>query len=113
MTKEDEYKGNGNLAIRTYFYIKSGLNMVNDFKYIFAGLFTAYFTFKFSNPYIIFALFIIGLPILFAMGYVNTHYISRVVEWLTIKYGSHYSIKQYELMEKQTKLLQKLLKKLK
>ncbi len=111
--KDTEYKGSRNLAIRVYFYIKSGLNMVNDFKYIFAGLFAVVITYKMTNPLVLVALFFVGLPILFVMGYINTHYISRVVEWLTIKYGSHYGIKQYELMEKQTKLLEKLLKKLK
>lgn len=113
MKHNEEYKGKANLLIRAYFYIKSGLNVLNDFKYLVAGIFAVVITYKMTNPLILVAMFLVGLPVLFIMGYVNTHYISKVVEWLSIKYGSHYGIKQYELMEKQTKLLEKLLKKLK
>lgn len=106
----EEYKGKDTLLIKIYFYITSGLGIVNEFRNLFLGLFAMYFTFKLTDPWIIVLLFAISLPTLWIMGYINVHKVSKIKEWLNVKYGSHYSIAQYDLMKRQVELLEEIAK---
>ena len=104
---EDEYKGKETLLIRLYFYLNNGLGVVNDFRNLFLGLFALYYTLKLQNPWILLGLFLVSLPTLCIMGYVNVHKVSKIKDWLNIKYGSHYGIEQFNLMKKMVELLEK------
>lgn len=99
------------LLIKLYFYVNSGVVVINDFRNLGLGIFALYFALKLSNPLFLGGLFIISIPILFIMGWVNIHKISKVRERLSIQHGTHYGIKQFELQEKMVKLLEELNKK--
>jgi hypothetical protein len=108
MNKEEYLQGKGNFAIRVYFYMLSGVSIVNEFRNLFLGIFALYFTLKLENPLWLIGMFVVCVPILVVAGYYNVHKISKVKEWLSVKFGTHYSIKQFELMEKQVELLTKI-----
>ena len=109
----DEYlQGKENWFIRMYFYLKSGNSLVNDFRNLGIGIFLAYLALKMDNPWLLIAMLVVAVPILIILGYYLTHRISKVMEWLSTKFSTHYGIKTFELMEKQVKLLEEINEKL-
>lgn len=102
-----------NLFIQVYFYVNSGVLIVNDFRNIGLGIFALYFALKLANPLYLVLMSLVSLPILAVMGYYNVHKISKVRERLSVKHGTHYGIKQFELTQEQVKLLKEINKKLK
>lgn len=113
MSNNEEYlQGKENWFIRMYFYLKSGNSLVNDFRNLGLGIFLAYLALKMDNPWILLIMLIVAVPILIVLGYYLTHRISKVMEWLSTKYSTHYGIKSFELMEKQVKLLEEINRKL-
>jgi len=57
-------------------------------------------------------MFLVSIPILIAVGYYNIHKVAKVSEQLSVKHGTHYGIKQFELMEEQVRLLKEIKEKL-
>ena len=100
------------LLIKTYFYVHSGQSVVDSFRYLIIGVFALYVTLKLVNPVFLVLMFIFSIPILFVIGWFNVHKISKVSERLSIEHGTHYGMKQFELIEKQTKLLEEIKDKL-
>ena len=99
--------------IKIYFYLNNGVGILNNFRNLFLGVFALYFTLKLTSPILLVAMFIIAIPILVVCGYYNVHHIAKLSEQLSTKFGTHYGIKQFELIEEQTKLLRKIEKLLK
>lgn len=97
--------------IKVYFYITSGQSVVDQFRYLIMGVFTLYIMLKLTSYTYLILMFVIAMPILFLLGWLNIHFISKVRERLSMKYGTYYSIKQYELQEKTVELLEKLVNK--
>lgn len=97
-----------NKSIRLWFYLNRGVDIFNQFKYLFALIFGIYFTFKLKNAVWILAMVGISLPILLIFGYLQTHRIGRVNDWLNIKFSSHYGKYNFELLEEILKELKKL-----
>lgn len=100
--------GRQNWLIRMYFYLTNGVGILNEFRNLFLGIFALYFTLKLENPLWLAGMLLVSTPVLIFAGYYNVHKISKVKEWLSMKFGTHYSIKQYELMEKQVELLEEI-----
>lgn len=97
MINEEQYlKGNKNFLIRMYFYLSNGLAIVNEFRNLILGIFGIYLTFKLTNPWIMVAIFIFSVAILTPTGYFIIHHVSRVKEWLSTKFGSHYQIQNFD-----------------
>lgn len=97
------WDGNKNKAIRWYFYCQRGLNLFNDFRYIFMLIFGIYITAKMSNPLLLFVMFILILPVLMIAGWFQVHHMAPVINWLDITYGSYWSKKSMEWQERQVK----------
>ena len=107
---EQNLAGKKNFLIRLYFYMTSGVGIVNEFRNVGLGIFAAYFALKLDNPMLLILMAGLCVPVLIIMGYYNVHKISKVKDWLNIKFGSHYGIKQFELQEQQVALLKQLIK---
>ena len=95
-----------------YFYLNSGVSILNNFRNLGLGIFALYFSLKLTNPMWLLGMVLIAVPVLIVVGYYNVHKILKVSEQLSVKHGTHYSIKQFELIEKQVELLEKINKKL-
>ena len=94
--------------IKIYFYVTSGQAVVDQFRYLIMGIFALYVMLKLSSYIYLLLMFLLALPVLFVLGWLNVHYISKVKERLSMKHGTHYGIKQYELQEETVKLLKEL-----
>ncbi len=112
---DDKYfPGVENKIIRYYYYLNQGLNILNQFRNLFLGIFALYFTFHFTNPYLLAAMLIPGVLIMIAIGYYNTHTMNKVLEWIGMRFSTHYSIRQYNYNQGQyeeLKEIKELLKK--
>jgi hypothetical protein len=107
--EEKEYlKGIKNNSIRGYFYLSNGLAILNEFRNLFLVIFAAYFTLKITNPLWIGGMTIIGIVGLTIAGYIVVHHVSKVKEWLSVKYGTHYGIKNYDYVKRQVELLEEI-----
>ncbi len=102
-----------NNLIRIYFYLNNGVNILNNFRNLFLGIFALYFALKLTSPVLLVIMFIVAVPILVVCGYYNVHHIAKTSEQLSVKFGTFYGIKTYELAEQQVKLLRKIEKLLK
>lgn len=96
--------------IRLYFYLNNGVGILNNFRNLFLGVFALYFTLKLTSPLLLVIMFIIAIPVLVVCGYYNVHHIAKLSEQLSTKFGTHYGIKQFELIEEQVKLLKEIKK---
>lgn len=107
--KETKYlQGKENAIIRAYFYLNSGLSIANNFRNLILGVFALYYTLKLTNPLWLLGMFLLSLPILAIVGYYNVHRMAKINEWLSMKFSTHYGIKQFTYIENQMKLLKEI-----
>lgn len=106
--KEEYLEGNVNLLKRGYFYLSNGLAVVNEFRNLILGIFGIYITLKLENPFIMVFLFVGSIAVLIPAGYVMVHHVSKVKEWLSVKYGSHYQIQNFDYVKAQYELLKEI-----
>ena len=113
MKKEQEYlKGRENWLIRMYFYLNSGLTIINNFRNLIMGIFALYFLLKLTNPIWLVVMLLASLPVLVVVGYYNVHRMAKINEWLSMKFSTHYGIKQFTYVEEQVQLLKDIKNKL-
>lgn len=106
MKDDNKYlKGTQNWLIRAYFYCSNGLTILNEFRNLFLGIIAIYLTLKITNPYLIALIVIVSLISLTLAGYVMVHKVSKVREWLGIRFGSHFGIRSFNYTEENYKLL--------
>lgn len=103
-------KGFLNHGIRGWFYLQRGLNLVNDFKYLVAGILAFYYTLKLGSIWWIAILFAIAIPVLLAIGYFHTHKMAKAIEWTNMVFASYFSRYGIDLSEKQTENAEKTTK---
>lgn len=112
-TKHNYLQGKENWVIRMYFYINSGLTIMNNFRNLGLGIFALYFALKLTNPLFLILMFVVALPILAFVGFYNVHVMAKVIEWLSIKFSTHYQKENFDNVGKQVKLLESINSKLK
>lgn len=93
------WHGKKNKAIRYFFYIQRGLALFNEFRYIMIAIFGIYISLKLDNPIWLVGMFATACPLLIAAGWASTHHIGKVVDWLNIRFATHYSLYQFTLLE--------------
>lgn len=109
MLKDDSYnRGFKNGAIRWYYYLTQGLGFMNDFRNLFLGVLGLYIALKIDNPLLIVYMTIPSLIVLALVGYYVVHHVSKVKDWLGVKFGSHYTIKQFDYTKGSYELLKKI-----
>lgn len=94
--------------IKLYFYVTAGQAVVDKFRYLIMGIFAVYVMLKLTNPMYLALMFVVSIPVLFITGWYYTHKVASVSDMLSTKYGTHYQIKQYELIEEQVILLKQI-----
>jgi hypothetical protein len=100
-------KGLFNHSVRMWFYLQRGLDLINQFKYLVAGIIAFYYTLKLTNVYWIAVIFLISLPILVVVGWFQTHKMARVMEWTSMIFGSYFGRYGMDLSEKNVEFTQK------
>ncbi len=103
-----------NRMIRYYYYLQNGLTVLNDFRNLFLGIIGLYLALKLTDYLYLIYMAIPCIIILTVVGYYTVHKVSKVRDWLNVRFGSHYSIMtfdyqkgSYELLEEIKELLKK------
>lgn len=110
---EEEYlKGAKNWFIRMFFYLKTGNSVVSEFRYTILAIMGLYAILKLANPVWLIGITVLSTPVLIVIGHFWTHKVGKIIEWLSVKFATHYAIEQFNLQKKQVELLEKLLEKL-
>jgi len=95
-------KGVLNHLVRSWFYLKSGLNIVNEFKYLAAGIFALYYTLQLDDYRLMVGLFLIAIPILTMIGWFYTFKVAKALEWTGFMFSSYFGRYSIDLTEKNT-----------
>ena len=98
-------KGAQNWLIRYYYYLSSGLNEFNSFRNIFIGILTVYITFKLESYWWAIGMFATAIVILIVVGYYIIHRVSKIRDWLGVRFSSYFGMKQINYTEESFKLL--------
>lgn len=111
----DEYvpsywEGPKNILIRYYVYAQRGLSLINDFKYLVAGIMAGYVILKFASPIWMLWIGLISLPILILIGRWQLHKVQKVSEWVGTQFGSVTKYNSYNMSIRQLEILEEILK---
>lgn len=114
LTSEDEkyLTGKHNKAIRIYFYLERGLEILNAFRNLFLGILAIYIALKLTNVLWMIAMFIPCIIILVGVGWYNVHKLSKLKEWLGMRFSTHYGIRSFNYQQRQCELLEEIKEKL-
>lgn len=106
----DQYwNGKTNHLIRYYFYVQRGLALFNEFRYLFMVIFGIYVALKMDNPVWLAIMFVVSMPVLIFAGWLSVHRISKVIDWLSVKFSTHWQMYSYSLQEEQNRLIKKII----
>lgn len=106
------WDGNKNKAIRYYFYVNKGLNLLNEARYLIMAILAIYTILKIKNPLFMPLMFFGSLPVLCISGYISVHHMSKVMDFLNVHFGTHFSRYSVELQERTLDVLIRLEEKL-
>ena len=95
-------KGVLNHGVRAWFYLQRGLNLINEFKYLVAGILAIYYTLKLDSFWILIAIFVVSIPILTFVGWFHTHKMAKALEWTAMMFSSYFARYNVDLAEKNT-----------
>lgn len=109
---EKYFPGTENRLVRYYFYLNQGLNILNQFRNLFLGILGLYLVLKLDNWWILVAMFIPSILALMIAGYYATHRVNKVLEWLGVRFGTHYSLTQFTIQQNILKTLEEIKQKL-
>lgn len=109
-----------NHGVRAWFYLQKGLNLINEFKYLVAGILALYYTLQLDSYTILLGIFIVSIPILTFIGWFHTHKMAKALEWTAMVFSSYFARYNVDLNEntadntaKTVKLLEELLQEIK
>jgi hypothetical protein len=106
--KRAYWAGTKNKVIRFYFYSQRGLQLLNEFRYVFLLVFGIYMAMKLANPAWLLVLFLVILPFLIFFGWLQVHHMAKVINWLDVEFASFWSRYNFELQERQTKAIEEI-----
>ncbi len=109
--KDDDLYLNGteNFFIRWYSYLNGGLNVLNQFRNLLLGIFALYAFMELKNILWLPVMLIPCIPVLAILGWYQTHRMAKVLEWLGMRFSTHYALKQFDYNEGQYEMLKEIL----
>lgn len=109
---EDEQRylaGFTNRCIRYWYYLENGLNVLNEFRNLFLGIIALYIALHLTNLLWLIGMFIPCTIALTVTGYYYVHKFAKVKEWVSIRFSSHFGIKNFDYQKENNRLLQEIL----
>ncbi len=98
-------RGFENTAIRFYFYLMKGLDIVNSFRNLFLGIAAIYIAMQLENITWAVVMFLVSCVVITIAGWYNVHKVSKRHEWIGMRFSTHYGIKTFDLNKGQYDLL--------
>lgn len=111
ITKEQKkmyWDGKWNKCVRYYFYLQKGLAFFNELRYVVLVILALYGFMKMDNPLMMPMMFFCFIPPLTIAGYMSVHKMDKIMEFLQVKYATHFSHHNIDLQERQLKILEKI-----
>lgn len=102
------WQGTKNKAIRLFFYSQKGLALANEFRYLVVAILGAYYSLRLTNPIWLLVMGLVSIPFLIIIGWASVHHISKVIDFLAVRFGTHYSKATFEILEGQLKELKEI-----
>ena len=98
------WDGRENKSIRLFFYCQRGVGLINEFRNVFFIIIGAYFSLKINLPIwmgavIMLGMFLISIPILIVAGWFSVHRMGKVIDYLNVKFSTHYAKEQFEIFK--------------
>lgn len=116
MTENDEkdlhWHGWKNRSIRHVFYTRNGAGLVNEFRNVFYIPLGFYIVLKIHDHAFLFGVFLLSMPVLDFIGWLQVHHLGKVTEWLNIKFATHYGKKGFDNQTEMIDLLKEISEKL-
>jgi len=113
MLNNDERKlywdGGANKVVRYYFYLNRGLSLLNEARYLIIAILALYAILKMDNPAFLVLMFSVSIPLLCILGWLQVHKMAKIMDFLNVRFSTHYSKYQVELQEEQNRLLSKII----
>jgi len=106
--KEQYFNGMKNQLIRIYYYLKKGLDLLNDFKYLGAGIFAIFYLLRLEGYWNMIIMFLIAMPILITIGYIWTHKAEKTIEYFNLKFTTHFGQYGLRVQERQLAILKEM-----
>lgn len=102
------FPGLENRLTRYYYYLNQGLTILNNFRNLFLGIIGVYIALKLDNWALLIAMFIPSAILLTVVGYFATHRVNKIMEWLSLRFGTHYGIQQFNYAQGTYETLQEI-----
>ncbi len=106
-------KGVLNHSVRGWFYLQKGLDLVNQFKYLIAGILAVYYTLKLDSYAVLLGIFAASIPLLVLAGWVYTHKMAKALEWTGMVFSSYFARYNIDMSERNVENLSDIAKTLK
>lgn len=105
--KPEYWNGAENKAIRIFFYAQRGAEIINQFRNPFLLIFGIYFVLKFDNPLWLLLLMVVLFPLICVAGWFCVHRMGKVIDYLNVRFSTHYAKQQFDIFEGILKELKK------
>ena len=106
------WDGLKNKATRYYWYQNKGLSVLNEARYLILSIMAIYALLKLDNPWIMLVMFLVSLPVLTILGWIYTFKMAKTMDFLNVKFSTHFSKYSIELQEEQNRLIKEVIKEL-
>ena len=101
-----------NHGVKIWFYLQRGLDLLNTFKYLVAGILAFYYALQLDSYEVLIFLFVISIPILTFFGWFHTHKMAKALEWRNMIFSSYFARHNVDLAEENVELLKEILEEL-
>jgi len=102
------WDGRFNHGVRLWLYCNRGLDIFNQARYLIMAIVALYYMMKLNNLWLIPLMFAVCIPILCVAGWFQIHKLGKVMDWLSIRFSTHYGMYNINLQEEIRDHLKKL-----
>lgn len=113
LEQREHWKGAKNKIVRYYFYVQRGLALLNEFRYLIMAILAVYALLDMKNPLVMLMMFVVAVPVLIFLGWLYTFHMAKTMDFLNVKFSTHFSKYNIDLQERQTNALERIDKKIK
>ncbi len=111
ITEEERKKylyGTFNRALRFYFYLNNGLTVLNNFRNLGLGIIAIYFALHLENIWWMVAMAVPSVVLLTIVGYYQVHHAGKVLEWIGIRFSTHFGVRTFNNTQRNVELLEEI-----
>ncbi len=105
---EKYMRGAENKALRYYFYLSNGLNVLNSFRNLGLGIIAIYFALHLENIWWMVGMGAVSTVLLTVVGFHQVHRAGKVLEWVGIRFSTHFGVRTFNNTQRNVELLEEI-----